>query len=76
MLASEVKLFRFNKTNLTVTSVLLPAMSQPGRLEFTTNASYYIKIVSNLDWNISFYGNWDNQPRQVFRATTTAPALG
>jgi hypothetical protein len=76
MLASEVKLFHFDKTNLTVTSVLLPAMSQPGRLEFTTNASYYIKIVSNLDWNISFYGNWDNQPRQVFRATTTAPALG
>jgi hypothetical protein len=62
MLASEVKLFRFNKTNLTVTSVLLPALSQPGRIEFTTNATYYIKIFSNLNWNISFYGNWDNQP--------------
>lgn len=62
MLATEVRLFRFNKTNLTVTSVLLPALSQPGRLEFSTNATYYIKIVSNLNWNISFYGNWDNQP--------------
>jgi hypothetical protein len=62
ILVSEVKLFRFNKTNLTVTSVLLPALSQPGRLEFSTNATYYIKIFSNLNWNISFYGNWDNHP--------------
>lgn len=62
MVASEVKLFRFNKTNLTVNAVLLPVLSHPGRLEFSTNATYYIKIVSNLNWNISFYGNWDNQP--------------
>jgi hypothetical protein len=24
--------------------------------------SYYIKIISDLKWNISFYGNWDNEP--------------
>jgi hypothetical protein len=27
-----------------------------------TNASYYIKLFSDLSWNFSFYGNWDNQP--------------
>ena len=36
--------------------------SEPGRVFFTTNASYYIKITGNLSWNISFYGNWDNRP--------------
>jgi len=57
-----MKLYRFNKTNLSVSAVLLPAVSQPGCVFFTTNASYYIKITGNLSWNISFYGNWDNQP--------------
>jgi len=62
LIAGDMKLYRFNKTNLSVSAVLLPAVSQPGRVFFTTNASYYIKITGNLSWNISFYGNWDNQP--------------
>jgi hypothetical protein len=62
LIAGDVKLYRFNKTNLDLSAVLLPAVSEPGRVFFTTNASYYIKITGNLSWNISFYGNWDNQP--------------
>jgi len=62
LLAAEVKLFKFNKTNLDVTATVFPALSEPGRVLFNTNASYYIKIFGNLSWNISFYGNWDNQP--------------
>ncbi len=62
LIAGEVKIYRFNKTNLDLTATLLPAVSQPGRVFFTANASYYIKITGSLSWNISFYGNWDNQP--------------
>jgi hypothetical protein len=62
VIAGNVNLYRFNKTNLSLTALLLPAVSDPGRVFFTTNASYYIKITGNLSWNISFYGNWDNQP--------------
>jgi hypothetical protein len=62
VIGSQVNLYRFNKTNLSLTALLLPAVSDPGRVFFTTNASYYIKITGNLSWNISFYGNWDNQP--------------
>ncbi|HEX8797802.1 MAG TPA: DUF481 domain-containing protein [Terriglobales bacterium] len=62
LIAANVQLYRFNKTNLSLSAVLLPAISEPGRVFFTTNASYYIKITGNLSWNISFYGNWDNQP--------------
>jgi putative salt-induced outer membrane protein YdiY len=62
MIYGEVQFFKFSKTNLNLTAALLPALSDPGRVRFNTNASYYIKIVSNLKWNVSFYGNWDNRP--------------
>jgi putative salt-induced outer membrane protein YdiY len=58
----QAQFFKFSKTNLDVTAALLPAFSDPGRVRFNTNVSYYIKIVSNLKWNVSFYGNWDNRP--------------
>ena len=62
LIAADVRLFRFNKTSLDVTGVLLPNVSEPGRLYFSTNASYHIKITGSISWNISFYGNWDNRP--------------
>ena len=58
----DAKFFRFNKTSFNANAALLPALSEPGRLRIDTNAAYYIKIFSKLKWNISFYGNWDNQP--------------
>jgi hypothetical protein len=58
----DAKLFKFSKTNLDVTASLLPALSDPGRVRFNTNAAYYIKLIGNLKWNVSFYGNWDNRP--------------
>jgi hypothetical protein len=62
LINTDVKLFKFNKTNLDLSAVLLPALSQPGRVYFSTTASYYIKLTGSLSWNFSFYGNWDNQP--------------
>ena len=62
LISTDVKLFRFNKTNLDLSAVLMPALSDPGRVYFSTNASYYIKITGSLSWNVSFYGNWDNRP--------------
>jgi hypothetical protein len=62
VISTDVKLFKFNKTNLDLSAVLLPALSQAGRVYLSTNASYYIKITGNLSWNLSFYGNWDNRP--------------
>src|ERR1700761_2274177 len=58
----DARLFKFSKTDLDATAAILPALSDPGRIRIDANAAYYIKIVSNLKWNISFYGNWDNQP--------------
>jgi Protein of unknown function, DUF481 len=60
--ATEVKAFKFKKTNLDLTASLIPALSQAGRVHFNTNATYYIKIISDLSWNFSFYGSWDTHP--------------
>jgi hypothetical protein len=62
VIIANVQLFKFNKTTLNISGAALPFLSEPGRVNFSTNTSYYIKIISGLSWNVSFYGNWDNQP--------------
>jgi hypothetical protein len=62
LIAANLQFFRFNKTNGSIQAVLMPAVSEPGRLKFNMNASYYIKLTGNLSWTASFYGNWDNRP--------------
>jgi hypothetical protein len=62
LIGANLQFFRFNKTNGTLQAALMPAFSEPGRVKFNLNATYYIKLTGNLSWNVSFYGNWDNQP--------------
>jgi hypothetical protein len=62
VILANAQLFKFNKTTLDLSGALFPAVSEPGRLFSSINASYYIKIISGLSWNIAFYGNWDNDP--------------
>jgi hypothetical protein len=62
LLAGSLNMVSFKKTNLTVTVTALPALSQPGRLFFNTNGSFFLKLFSNLTFNLAFYGNWDTQP--------------
>ena len=76
LLAAEIKLYRFNKTNLDVTASLFPALSEPGRVRFNLNTSYYVKLFSNLTWNISFYGNWDNLPPPGFSGSDYGTSSG
>jgi hypothetical protein len=60
--SSELNIFRFKKTNLDLFAIVLPDISDPGRVRTNATAAYYIKIFSDLSWNISFYGDWDNRP--------------
>ena len=53
-----------------------PALSEPGRARFATNASYYIKMFKNLSWNVSFYGNWDNRPPANFSGSDYGSSSG
>jgi len=76
LVAAQVKFFRFNKTNLSVTASAFPAFTEPGRIYVNTNATYYIKITGDLSWNVSFYGNWDNQPPNHFSGSDYGTSSG
>ena len=76
LVSTNVKLFQFNKSNLEVNAVVFPALSTPGRVHFNTNASYYIKMFGDLTWNVSFYGNWDNQPPPGFAGSDYGTSSG
>jgi len=72
----KFKFFRFDKTEMEASTAVLPAFSQSGRVHVTTNAAYYVKLISNLKWNISFYGNWDNQPPHGFSGSDYGTSSG
>jgi hypothetical protein len=48
LVTSELKIFRFKKTDLDASAVILTGISDPGRVRVNTNASYYIKLFSDL----------------------------
>jgi hypothetical protein len=73
---ADAKLFKFSKTNLNLTAGLLPAISDPGRIRLNANASYYVKLFSDLKWNISFYANWDNRPPTGFSSNDYGTSSG
>ncbi|MEG9435437.1 DUF481 domain-containing protein [Edaphobacter sp. HDX4] len=62
MAAADLEFFKFDKSKLAVKANVFPALSNPGRVYTNTNMSYYLKFFGNFTWNLSFYGNWDNQP--------------
>lgn len=76
LIALDLSLFRFDQTNLTVSANLFPALSNPGRFYFNTNASYFVKIFGDIKWNISFYGNWDTKPPAHFSGADYGTTAG
>jgi hypothetical protein len=76
LVGAGTRLFRFNKTTLDVTATVLPGITQPGRVYTNLNATYYIKISGALSWNVSFYGNWDNQPPPTFSGSDYGTSSG
>ena len=75
-ISGQAKLYQFDRTSLVVTASLLPALSDPGRLHFNLNSSYYIKIWGKFDFNVSFYGNWDTQPPPGFSGSDYGTSAG
>jgi hypothetical protein len=75
-LSGQAKLFRFDKTNLTIAASLLPALSDRGRVHFNLNASYYVNVWRNLKFNVSLYGNWDTRPPIGFSKSDYGTSTG
>jgi Protein of unknown function, DUF481 len=76
LVATQIKAFRFKKTNLDVKASLLPAITDTGRVHLNANAVYYIKLVNDLSWNFSFYGSWDTRPPATFSKSDYGTSSG
>lgn len=76
LVGASAELFKFNKTDLAINTVVFPAFNQPGRVYTTLNVTYWMKFWSNFTWNVSFYGNWDNQPPPTFSGSDYGTSTG
>jgi hypothetical protein len=76
LIGTNLRLFRFDRTTLTVNANLLPAISESGRVHFNLNASYYVKLWGKLNWNFTLYGNWDNRPPLGFSTSDYGTSSG
>jgi putative salt-induced outer membrane protein YdiY len=76
LVASNLKFFVFDKTDLQLSAILFPAVSDPGRVRFGTRATYFVKLFGDISWNISFYGNWDNRPIAGFSGSDYGTTSG
>ncbi|MGC1424625.1 MAG: DUF481 domain-containing protein [Terracidiphilus sp.] len=73
---TQLKVFRFDRTNLNVTASVLPAISDLGRVHFNLNSAYNVKVLGKFNFNVSFYGNWDNQPPPGFSGSDYGSSAG
>jgi hypothetical protein len=76
LIGTQLSLFRFDRTNLTINATALPALTDPGRVHFNVNAAYYVKLWRKLNWNCTFYGNWDNRPPPGFSTSDYGASSG
>ena len=73
---AHIEFFRFKKTNFVTDAHVFPALSQPGRVLFDIDSSYYVKLFGKFDWNLTFYGNWDNRPPPHFSGSDFGSSSG
>jgi putative salt-induced outer membrane protein YdiY len=76
LIATDIRVFIFKKTNLSLSAYIIPSLTDSHRVRFNTNASYYWKIYGNLSWNLSFYGNWDTKPPANFASSDYGTSVG
>lgn len=76
LIGTSLKLYRFDRTTLTLSANLLPAVSQPGRVHWSLTSSYYVKIWGKLNWNFTFYDTFDNRPPPGFAGSDYGTSSG
>ena len=76
LLSSNMQFFAFKKTRLSVDGSVAPTVSQGGRYFSKLNAAYYLKLFGKVDWNMSFYGNWDSQPPATLSSSDYGTSMG
>jgi uncharacterized protein DUF481 len=72
----NLEAFSFKKSRLDLSASAVPALTDLGRLFYRTNLAYYLKLFGKVDWNFSFYGNWDTRPPPHFQGSDYGSSTG
>jgi putative salt-induced outer membrane protein YdiY len=62
LLGTEYDLFHFDRYTLQAQLLVFPGISDAGRVRFTTNDTFGIKLSNNFRLNFSFWDNFDSRP--------------
>ena len=76
LLGLSLNAFSFKSTRFVVDGTLAPSLTDAGRAFAKVNASYYIKVFGKIDWNLSFYGNWDTKPPAHLQGSDYGTSMG
>jgi hypothetical protein len=76
LVSLNLEAFSFKKSRLTADVSVVPALTDAGRLFYKTNLAYYLKLFGKIDWNFSFYGNWDTRPPPHFNGSDYGSSTG
>jgi len=74
--SSSLNIYVFKKTRLDLTGSYAPALTDRGRNFIKTNMSYYFKLFGKVDWDLSFYGNWDSRPPVHLQGSDYGSSIG
>ena len=76
LISLDLEVFTFKRTRLNADASAIPAVTDLGRLFYKTNLTYYLKLFGKIDWNFSFYGNWDTRPPAHFQGSDYGSSTG
>jgi putative salt-induced outer membrane protein YdiY len=62
LLGAEYQLFHFDRYAVQSQFLVFPGMSDFGRVRFTTNSIFTVKLSNKFHWNLSFWDNFDSRP--------------
>jgi putative salt-induced outer membrane protein YdiY len=76
LLGVQYQLFHFDRYTLQSQSLVFPGMSDLGRVRFTTNDTFSVKLSNNFHLNFSFWDNFDSRPPLSAQKNATGLSTG
>ena len=63
-------LFEDPELDLSLNIEIIPSLTEKGRVRSELSTTLSWEVIGDLDWALSYYGSWDNQPQSVDGATS------
>jgi putative salt-induced outer membrane protein YdiY len=76
LLGAEYQLFHFDRYTLQSQFLLFPGLSDFGRVRFTTNDTFSMRLSNNFHLDFSFWDNFDSDPPLSAKKNATGLSTG